>query len=144
MSRRSRLEYSHGHGRKLGVALPGTLTLVREACREVHLRSVLRFASSFHPTRPHGKGSVVPTPDRHLVQLPSTRGCLRQAPQRTCTSNHSTMPNAPASAYGLRSVAARTDGSLTFPQIRSSVIPQEPIASSNNQRDIPKWSFGSC
>ena len=69
------------HGRILGFVLPGTLTQTRPACIGVHLRSVPRFASGFHPTRPHGKDEC----DRwvewiHLVQLPPARGCLRQAP----------------------------------------------------------------
>ncbi len=59
------------------------------ACAEVHFRSVLRFANSFHPTCSHV----------HAVAF--TRGCLRQAPQRTLTFNHSTMPNAPATALRL-------------------------------------------
>ena len=56
-------------------------TQTRPACIGVHLRSVPRFASGFHPTRPHGKDEC----DRwgqwtHLVQLPLAHGCLRQAP----------------------------------------------------------------
>ena len=78
----------------------------RRACLKVHFRSVLRFASGFHPTRPRGEDGHGQTNDR-LMQLPSTRGCLRQAPQRTCTSNRSTMPNAPS--LGLRPRSAGSE-----------------------------------
>jgi len=65
MSRRSRPQYGPGHGRIQGVVLPGTLTQIGTACLGIHLRSVLRFASGFHPTRPHGKGL-----SRHHAKLP--------------------------------------------------------------------------
>jgi len=42
-----------------------------------------------------GKDSVGIMPSCLLVQLPLARGCLRQAPQRTCTPNRSSMPSAP-------------------------------------------------
>ena len=84
-----------------------------EAYLRVHLRSVLRYASGFHPTRPRGKDDFGAVVLDHLVQLPSACGCLRQAPQRTFTSIHSTMPSAPPSV-GLRppSVAAAGGGVL--------------------------------
>src|SRR5262249_34097881 len=47
---------------------------------------------SHTPSRERRSGSVVRP---RLVQLPSARGCLRQAPQRTFTSLRSTMPSAP-------------------------------------------------
>jgi len=56
MSRRRRPQYGLGLGRIPGVALPGALTQTEPACAGVHLRSVLRFVSGFHPTWPHGKG----------------------------------------------------------------------------------------
>ena len=62
------------------------------ACAEIHFRSVLRFANSFHSTRPHGTWAI--RSPIHAVAF--TRGCLRQAPQRTFTFNHSTMPDAPS------------------------------------------------
>ena len=58
------------------------------------MRSVLRFGSGFHPTRPRGKDDECPLAKLRLMQLPSPRGCLRQAPQGTCTPNHFTMPSA--------------------------------------------------
>ena len=61
------------------------------ACTEVYFRSVLRFASGFFPTRPHG-----PRPASrdggYCVQLPLARGCYHLAPRRTFTSNPVPMP----------------------------------------------------
>ena len=81
MSRDRRPHYSPGRGRISGFVSGGTLTQAKPAGIGVHLRSVPRFASGFHPTRPHGKDKY----DRyiewiHLVQLPPANGCLRQDP----------------------------------------------------------------
>ena len=55
MSRRRRPHYELGRGRIPGVVLPGALSQTEPACTGVHLHSVLRFVSGFHPTRPHGE-----------------------------------------------------------------------------------------
>ena len=72
-----------------------TLAQTGPASTGVHLRSVPRFVSGFHPTRPHGVDVGCLIASLHRVQLPPTRGCLRLAPQGTCTPNDSSMPSAP-------------------------------------------------
>jgi len=81
MSHDHRSHYQFGCGRILGFVLGGTLAQTKPACIGVNSRSLPRFASGFHPTRPHGKDKY----DRyiewiHLVQLPPANGCLRQDP----------------------------------------------------------------
>ena len=68
------------------------------ACTEVHLRSVLRFASGFFPTRPHGASAAVSYDDEYCMQLPPARGCYHLAPRRTFTSNPVPMPGTPSRA----------------------------------------------
>ena len=95
MSRDRRPHYQLRHGRISGFMVVTTLAQTRPPRTGVHLRWVPRFASGFCPTRPHGQDEY----DRcvkliHLVQLPPACGCLRQAPQGTCTPNRSPMPSA--------------------------------------------------
>src|SRR5271155_3393513 len=66
------------------------------ACSGVHLRSVLRCASGFFPTRPRG-ASLASRDGRDCVQLPPARGCYHLAPRRTFTSNPAPMPGTPSS-----------------------------------------------
>ncbi len=65
------------------------------ACSGIYFRSVLRFASGFFPTRPHGVSVIASLDGRHCVQLPPARGCYQLAPQRTFTSNPVPMPGTP-------------------------------------------------
>ena len=94
MSCRCRSHYRPDLGWILGVAFVGTLTRPARPAPGVHLRSVLRFASGFFPTRPRGASSRV-SRRPSCVQLPSARGCYQLAPQRTCTSNPVPMPGTP-------------------------------------------------
>jgi len=57
-----------------GCRVAGHTHPVRRACAGVHLRSVLRFASSFHPTRPRGKDFACP-----LGPISVSCSCLRLA-----------------------------------------------------------------
>src|SRR5271169_1986928 len=63
------------HDRISGVVLGGTLAQGSGACLRVHFRSVLRYASSFHPTRPRGEDDLGAVVREGLVQLPSACGC---------------------------------------------------------------------
>ena len=68
------------------------------ACSGVHLRSVLRFASGFFPTRPPAP-ALASHDGRDCVQLPPARGCYHLAPRRTFTSNPVPMPDTLGAAY---------------------------------------------
>jgi len=55
------------------IACPG-----QHACLEIHFRSVLQFATSFHLTRPHGKTKLRNrSHSDRFVQLPFAHGYLR-------------------------------------------------------------------
>ena len=84
-----------GHDRISGVVLEGTLALARKPRQGF---TCVRICDTLPASIPHaltGKAEQVMLGLLRLVQLPSARGCLRWAPQRTRTSIHSTMPNAP-------------------------------------------------
>ena len=59
------------------------------ACTEVHLRSVLRFASGFFPTRPHG----------------ASAGVSRRQSLRAVASSSRLLPTRPAKDFHLQSSA---------------------------------------
>ena len=62
------------------------------------------------------------TVNLYLVQLPSTRGCLRQAPQGTCTPNRSTMPSAiRLAALAFTPLAPKEYTRYPFVSVRSNV-----------------------
>ena len=60
------------------------------ACTEVHLRSVLRFASGFFPTRPHGARAI---------------GVSRRQTLRAVASSSRLLPTRPAKDFHLQSSA---------------------------------------
>ena len=91
---------------------------------------------SHTPSRERRRLSI--TANLHLVQLPSTRGCLRQAPQGTRTPNHSTMPS--AMRYGLRPPLRRRPTQRRLEPLPETTYHhplQRDHLSFNNQRDIP-------
>ena len=89
MSRRSRPQYRSGLGWILGVAFRRHADPTGPACSRVHLRSVLRYASGFFPTRPHG----------------ASTGVSRRQGLRAVASGSRLLPPRPAKDFHLQSSA---------------------------------------
>ena len=75
---------------------------------------------SHTPSRERRRLSI--TANLHLVQLPSTRGYLRQAPQGTHTPNHSTMPSAILDGASHQLVDMRADLSFLDPHHTGKLV----------------------
>src|SRR5271165_2026439 len=91
MSRRSRPQYRPGLEWILGVAFPDTLTRPVRLAQGITFRSVLRFASDFFPTRPHG----------------ASAGVSRRRRLRAVASGSRLLPSRPAKDFHLQSTHAR-------------------------------------
>jgi len=97
MSCRPLPHYRPGHGWMLGVALPGTLTSMRQAFRELARVRCCSLPPAFSP---HPLGEM---------QLSLARSCLQRTLQRTFTPNRSTMSNARAPPCCLHRASPQTE-----------------------------------